>query len=80
MSAPIPDLSCVGAGLFYESAHLHVTGRATYIDDLPVPAGTLHAALGLSAVAHGASATWTRRRCWLPLARAVITAPTSRCQ
>ncbi len=54
MSALLPDpVPGVGAGLAHESAHLHVTGRATYIDDLPVPAGTLHAALGLSTVAHG---------------------------
>jgi xanthine dehydrogenase large subunit len=37
----------------HESAALHVTGRAAYTDDLPEPAGTLHAALGLSPVAHG---------------------------
>ena len=37
----------------HESAHLHVAGAATYIDDLPELAGTLHAALGLSPVAHG---------------------------
>ena len=37
----------------HESAHLHVAGTATYIDDLPELAGTLHAALGLSPVAHG---------------------------
>jgi xanthine dehydrogenase large subunit len=43
----------VGAGLPHESAHLHVTGRATYVDDIPVPTGTLHAALGLSTIAHG---------------------------
>ncbi|TDN67385.1 xanthine dehydrogenase molybdopterin binding subunit [Paraburkholderia sp. BL10I2N1] len=36
----------------HESAHLHVSGRATYTDDIPVVAGTLHAALGLSAKAH----------------------------
>ncbi|MGH8780475.1 xanthine dehydrogenase molybdopterin binding subunit [Paraburkholderia sp.] len=36
----------------HESAHLHVSGRATYTDDIPVLAGTLHAALGLSAKAH----------------------------
>ncbi|NHF74233.1 xanthine dehydrogenase molybdopterin binding subunit [Paracoccus xiamenensis] len=37
----------------HESAHLHVTGRADYTDDLREPAGTLHAALGLSKCAHG---------------------------
>jgi len=36
----------------HESAHLHVSGRASYTDDIPVVAGTLHAALGMSAKAH----------------------------
>ncbi|HEY1609943.1 MAG TPA: molybdopterin cofactor-binding domain-containing protein, partial [Paraburkholderia sp.] len=36
----------------HESAHLHVSGRATYTDDIPLVAGTLHAALGLSSKAH----------------------------
>ncbi|NBS98506.1 MAG: xanthine dehydrogenase molybdopterin binding subunit, partial [Betaproteobacteria bacterium] len=43
----------VGHSLPHESAHLHVTGGATYLDDLPELAGTLHAAVGLSPVAHG---------------------------
>jgi len=43
----------VGSALPHESATLHVTGRAAYIDDLPELAGTLHCALGLSPVAHG---------------------------
>ncbi len=43
----------VGASLPHESAHLHVAGAAPYVDDLPELAGTLHAALGLSPVAHG---------------------------
>ncbi len=37
----------------HDSAHKHVTGEAIYIDDMPEPAGTLHAGLGLSNVAHG---------------------------
>ncbi|MDS1137970.1 xanthine dehydrogenase molybdopterin binding subunit [Nitratireductor indicus] len=37
----------------HDSAHKHVTGEAVYIDDMPEPAGTLHACLGLSTVAHG---------------------------
>ena len=37
----------------HESAHLHVTGRALYCDDIPLPANTLHAAFGLSRIAHG---------------------------
>ena len=36
----------------HESAHLHVSGEAVYVDDIPELSGTLHAALGLSARAH----------------------------
>ena len=36
-----------------DSARLHVTGAATYIDDMREPAGTLHIACGLSTVASG---------------------------
>ncbi|MGN6668500.1 MAG: xanthine dehydrogenase molybdopterin binding subunit, partial [Trinickia sp.] len=36
----------------HESAHLHVSGRATYTDDIPLVEGTLHAALGMSPKAH----------------------------
>ena len=43
----------IGAPLPHDSAALHVTGRARYVDDLPVPADTLHLAFGLSAIAHG---------------------------
>ena len=43
----------VGISRPHESAHLHVAGAAPYTDDLPELAGTLHAALGLSAIAHG---------------------------
>ena len=37
----------------HESARAHVTGHARFIDDLPVPLGTLHAAPVLSPIAHG---------------------------
>ena len=43
----------VGISRPHESAHLHVAGEATYIDDIPELAGTLHCALGLSPVASG---------------------------
>ncbi|MDD2877413.1 MAG: xanthine dehydrogenase molybdopterin binding subunit [Acidiphilium sp.] len=43
----------IGVGVPHESAHLHVTGTAAYIDDVPERAGTLHAALGLSPVGAG---------------------------
>lgn len=36
----------------HESAHLHVTGAATFVDDIPQLEGTLHAALLLSEKAH----------------------------
>ena len=41
-----------GKPLPHDSAELHVTGRARYIDDLPEPQGCLHAAVGQSARAH----------------------------
>ncbi|HEY2872452.1 MAG TPA: molybdopterin cofactor-binding domain-containing protein, partial [Reyranella sp.] len=37
----------------HDSALKHVTGQAVYVDDMPEPAGTLHAALVLSPIAHG---------------------------
>jgi len=37
----------------HDAAPLHVTGQARYVDDIPMPRGTLHLAFGLSSVAHG---------------------------
>ncbi|MGQ0383764.1 MAG: xanthine dehydrogenase molybdopterin binding subunit [Gammaproteobacteria bacterium] len=42
----------VGLALPHESAHLHVSGEALYTDDIPLPEGALHAAIGLSERAH----------------------------
>jgi xanthine dehydrogenase large subunit len=42
----------VGKPLPHDSAHLHVSGRAAYIDDLPEPRDLLHLAVGMSQVAH----------------------------
>ncbi|MCH8506083.1 MAG: xanthine dehydrogenase molybdopterin binding subunit [Ectothiorhodospiraceae bacterium] len=42
-----------GKPVKHESAQLHVTGRARYTDDIPLPPNTLHVAFGLSTVAHG---------------------------
>ncbi|QUP53370.1 xanthine dehydrogenase molybdopterin binding subunit [Ralstonia syzygii] len=42
----------VGIARPHESAHLHVAGTATYTDDIPELAGTLHAALGMSTQPH----------------------------
>jgi xanthine dehydrogenase large subunit len=44
--------SAAGIPAPHESAHLHVAGEATYTDDLPELAGTLHAAVGMSTKAH----------------------------
>jgi xanthine dehydrogenase large subunit len=43
----------MAAPVAHESARAHVTGTATYIDDIPELKGTLHAAPILSTVAHG---------------------------
>jgi xanthine dehydrogenase large subunit len=43
----------VGRAQPHDSAHLHVSGEALYCDDIPLPANALHAAFGISAVAHG---------------------------
>jgi xanthine dehydrogenase large subunit len=50
---PVPNRkTAVGAALPHDSAHLHVTGRASYTDDLPEPRDLLHVAVGMSSVAH----------------------------
>ena len=60
MNAPTPIENLLpatgvqqGIDIVHESAHLHVTGGATYIDDIPEVAGTLYAAIIQSPVAHG---------------------------
>ena len=45
--------STVGAAHPHDSAHLHVSGRALYCDDIPLPSNALHAAFGISTIAHG---------------------------
>ena len=44
----------VSRALPHDAARLHVTGAARYVDDIPVPAGCLHLAFGLSTIARGA--------------------------
>lgn len=44
---------CVSKPLPHDAAALHVTGAARYIDDIPVPSGTLSLAFGMSSVARG---------------------------
>ncbi|MBB5042968.1 xanthine dehydrogenase molybdopterin binding subunit [Shinella fusca] len=59
MNKHTPDLKAekiaggVHSSARHDSAHKHVAGTAVYIDDITEPAGTLHAGLGLSTVAHG---------------------------
>ena len=45
--------TAVGTALPHDSAHLHVSGRAAYTDDLPEPRDLLHVAVGMSSKAHG---------------------------
>ena len=42
----------VGKALPHDSAHLHVTGRAAYTDDIPEPRDLLHVAVGMSQKPH----------------------------
>ena len=51
-SAQMADDLVAGAAQPHESAHLHVSGEAIYVDDIPELNATLHAALGLSERAH----------------------------
>ena len=43
----------VGEAVPHDSAELHVSGEALYIDDIIEPRGLLHIAVGLSSCAHG---------------------------
>jgi xanthine dehydrogenase large subunit len=52
---PVPHAApglVIGISNPHESAELHVSGEATYTDDIAETQGTLHAALGLSCHAH----------------------------
>ncbi len=43
----------VGTSRPHDSAGLHVTGQARYVDDIPLPANTVHLAFGLATIARG---------------------------
>ncbi|MCE2517022.1 MAG: xanthine dehydrogenase molybdopterin binding subunit [Alphaproteobacteria bacterium] len=45
--------STIHTSRVHDSAHLHVTGAARYVDDLPTPRGTLVVVPGLSTIAAG---------------------------
>ncbi len=48
----------VGSEHAHESAHLHVSGEARYVDDIREPRGTLYVAIGCSEKAHAESRQW----------------------
>ena len=52
MNAPASPRRGAHASVRHDSAAGHVTGRAVYLDDMPLPAGALHAALVLCPHAH----------------------------
>ena len=60
----------VHTDLQHDSAVKHVTGSATYTDDIAEPVGTLHAYLGVSTETHarirnyGSLRRPARRRAW----------------
>ena len=43
----------VAKPLPHDAAKLHVTGKARYVDDVPLPRDTLHLAFGMSTIAFG---------------------------
>ncbi|MGA2397033.1 MAG: xanthine dehydrogenase molybdopterin binding subunit [Steroidobacteraceae bacterium] len=43
----------IGTAWMHDSAPLHVSGQAQYCDDILLPENTLHAAFGMSPIAHG---------------------------
>jgi len=43
----------ISSPIVHESAALHVTGQAVYVDDMPLPSNSVHIAIGLSHVSHG---------------------------
>src|SRR5580704_10653167 len=43
----------VGTARMHDSAPLHVSGQAQYCDDIVLPENALHAAFGMSPIAHG---------------------------
>ena len=53
-SSQILDADTASKSIPHESAHLHVSGEAVYVDDIRELSGTLHCALGLSERAHAA--------------------------
>ena len=53
LPADVLHEGAVGAAIAHDSANLHVSGQATYVDDIPEINGTLHVAVGMSTIACG---------------------------
>src|SRR5690606_5482836 len=69
------DTSPLHRPALHESGHLHVTGAARYVDDLPEPSGVLHARGVVSPHAHARiTAIDPSRALALPGVEAVLTA------
>ena len=51
----------------HESAHLHVSGEAVYVDDIAEVSGTLYAALGLSQRPHAKIVNMDLNSCWIKI-------------
>ncbi len=74
-SAADPLAAACGTSHPHESARAQVQGLAPYVDDLPEPRGTLHAAPVLSTVAHGTlNGVDTQAALAMPGVRAVVLA------
>ncbi|PLX38979.1 MAG: xanthine dehydrogenase molybdopterin binding subunit [Hyphomicrobiales bacterium] len=52
-SVPEKIVGGVAEAMLHDSAVKHVTGQAIYIDDIPVPAGSLHLVTGEAEIARG---------------------------
>jgi len=52
MKVPGKSRPAVGQSIPHDSAHLHVSGRAAYVDDIIEPHNLLHVAIGVSEKAH----------------------------
>jgi xanthine dehydrogenase/oxidase len=50
--SPVPDVDVVGQPYRHAAADMQVTGEAIYVDDMPLPPQTLHAAMIVSGKPH----------------------------
>ncbi|MFH1157511.1 MAG: xanthine dehydrogenase molybdopterin binding subunit [Pseudomonadota bacterium] len=71
MKAPEKSM---GNSVSHDSAELHVTGAATYTDDIPEPAGCLHACILKSPYARARIVKMDVSPCRIPGVHAVLTA------